>query len=205
MLATFIGNFFAGNICDGIGRKRALILAAVLFSFCTIGSALSRSYAFFLASRFIGGFGIGISLLVVPLYISEIAPASRRGFLVSFNQLNVGLGYLLAYLGNTVVNAMVQDPDMKWRWMLGIGFIFPLVYLSGLLFIPESPAWLAFHGKYDIAGELGYQCDLSSGIKAHGIEMGPDLARSRKSLYGIAASVCTHIYRHQYLTSVSFF
>lgn len=154
MLATFIGNFFAGNICNGIGRKRALILAAVLFSFCTIGSALSRSYAFFLASRFIGGFGIGISLLVVPLYISEIAPASRRGFLVSFNQLNVGLGYLLAYLGNTVVNAMVQDPDMKWRWMLGIGFVFPLVYLSGLLFIPESPAWLAFHGKYDIAGKI---------------------------------------------------
>ena len=159
MLATFIGNFFAGNICDRTGRKRALVLAAILFSFCTLGSAMSRDYVFFLVSRFVGGLGIGISLLVVPLYISEIAPASRRGFLVSFNQLNIGLGYLLAYLCNSLINGSVSDIDLRWRLMLGAGFIFPLVYLVGLAFVPESPAWLVRHGRSDkaleIAGKTG--------------------------------------------------
>lgn len=141
MLATFIGNFFAGKISDTIGRRKALLLAAVLFSFCTLGSALSTSYAFFLISRFIGGFGIGISLLVAPLFIGEIAPDSRRGLLVSFNQMNIGIGYLMAYLSNTLVNSTFDDPQMKWRMMLGIGFIFPLIYFLALLFVPESPEW----------------------------------------------------------------
>lgn len=141
MLATFIGNYFAGRISDRIGRRKALMLAAVLFSFCTLGSAFSQDYAFFLISRFIGGFGIGISLLVAPLFIAELAPDNRRGFLVSFNQMNIGIGYLLAYLTNTIVNGAVDDVELKWRFMLGVGFIFPLVYLIGLIFVPESPVW----------------------------------------------------------------
>jgi len=147
MLATFIGNFFAGNISNRIGRKKALMLAAALFSFCTLGSALSQTYVFFLISRFIGGLGIGISLLVAPLYLAEIAPASRRGFFVSFNQLNIGIGYLLAYASNTLVNGLVTDPELKWRFMLGAGFVFPVLYLAGLAFVPESPLWLAARGK----------------------------------------------------------
>ena len=89
MLATFIGNFNAGTISDKIGRKKALLLAAFLFSFCTLGSGLATNYTFFLISRFIGGLGIGISLLVVPMFIAEFAPSEKRGFLVSFNQLNI--------------------------------------------------------------------------------------------------------------------
>lgn len=141
MLATFIGNFFAGRISDRLGRRRSLMLAAALFSFCTLGSAMSGTYAFFLISRFIGGFGIGISLLVAPLFIAEIAPDSRRGFLVSFNQMNIGIGYLVAYLSNTFVNNAFDDPEIKWRMMLGTGFIFPLVYFVSLIFVPESPVW----------------------------------------------------------------
>jgi len=142
MLATFIGNYFAGRISDRIGRRRALLLAALLFSFCTLGSAFSHSYAFFLTSRFIGGLGIGISLLVAPMFIAELAPDSRRGFLVSFNQMNIGIGYLVAYLSNTIVNGAVGDIELKWRMMLGVGFIFPLMYIIGLLFVPESPVWI---------------------------------------------------------------
>lgn len=154
MLATFIGNFFAGNISNRMGRKKSLVLAAVLFSFCTLGSALSQDYSFFLVSRFIGGLGIGISLLVAPMYIAELAPSEKRGFLVSFNQLNIGIGYLVAYASNTFVNDLIPDPELKWRWMLGIGFIFPLVYLIGLFFVPESPAWLFRQGRKDEARKV---------------------------------------------------
>lgn len=153
MLATFIGNFFAGRICDRMGRRKALMLAAILFSFCTLGSAMSHIYAFFLASRFIGGFGIGISLLAAPMFIAEIAPDSRRGFLVSFNQMNIGIGYLIAYLSNTVVNGLTDDPEMKWRLMLGVGFIFPLIYFVSLAFIPESPVWISMKEKGSIRTE----------------------------------------------------
>lgn len=147
MLSTFIGNFFAGNVSERIGRRKSLMLAAFLFCFCTLGSALSRNYHFFLLSRFIGGLGIGISLLVVPMYIAELAPADKRGFLVSFNQLNIGVGYLVAYASNTLVNNLFDAPEAKWRWMLGVGALFPLVYLLGLSFVPESRVWLANHGR----------------------------------------------------------
>lgn len=141
MLGTFIGNFFAGNVSNRIGRKKTLILAAILFGFCTLGSALSKDYTFFLTSRFIGGLGIGISLLVVPMYIAELAPPDKRGVLVSLNQLNIGLGYLVAYASNSFVNGWFETSEEKWRWMLGIGVIFPLVFLIGLAFVPESPVW----------------------------------------------------------------
>ncbi len=159
MLATFIGNFFAGNISNRIGRRKSLMLAAIFFSFCTLGSALSQTYTFFLISRFIGGLGIGISLLVVPMYIAEIAPSAKRGILVSFNQLNIGLGYLVAYASNSLINGLFEDPEQKWRWMLGIGFLFPVIYLVGLLFVPESPVWLSnrSHVQSTGKGELSYR------------------------------------------------
>lgn len=158
MLATFIGNFFAGNISERIGRKKSLVLAALLFCFCTLGSALSQTYTFFLVSRFIGGLGIGISLLVVPMYIAELSPAGKRGFLVSFNQLNIGIGYLVAYASNTLVNGWFDCPEQKWRWMLGLGALFPLLYLIGLAFVPESPVWSANRNqlKNNKAGILSY-------------------------------------------------
>lgn len=142
MAGTFIGNLFAGSLSDKLGRKKALFLAAVLFSFCTLGSGLASNYTFLIISRFIGGFGIGISLLVAPLFIAEFSPSERRGFLVSFNQLNIGIGYMLAYILNTLVLKVIPDPEITWRYMLGIGFIFPAIYIILLFFVPESPRWL---------------------------------------------------------------
>lgn len=154
MYGTFIGNFFVGNITDAIGRRKALILAAVLFSFMTLGSGLSPNYEMLILTRFIGGFGIGLSLLAAPMYIAEFAPSSRRGFLVSFNQLNIGIGFLLAALSNSIIDRVFVDPDVKWRMMLAIGTIFPILYIIGLIFVPESPRWLITKGKFDEAKKI---------------------------------------------------
>ncbi len=154
MLATFIGTFVAGTLSDKIGRKKILLLAAFLFSFCTLGSAMANSYLFLLASRFIGGLGIGFSLVVVPLFIAEFAPPEKRGFLVSFNQLNIGIGFLLAYLINTFILKMVTDPALIWRWMLGAGFIIPGIYFFLLFMVPESPRWLVENGKSEKAKKV---------------------------------------------------
>ncbi|MDD5571630.1 MAG: sugar porter family MFS transporter [Bacteroidales bacterium] len=151
MFGTFIGNFFAGTTCDKLGRRKSLMLAAILFSFCTIGSGLSDSFVLFLITRFIGGLGIGISLLVVPLYIAEIAPSKQRGFLVSFNQLNIVIGISANYFINYGILKMISDPDLTWRWMLGIGFVPAVIYFILLFLIPESPRWLIQKGKEDDA------------------------------------------------------
>ena len=152
MFGTFIGNFFAGSVSDKIGRRSSLMLAAVLFSFCTIGSGMSHTFTLFLITRFIGGLGIGISLLVAPLYIAEIAPSKQRGFLVSFNQLNIVIGISANYFINFGILKMIPDPDMTWRWMLGIGFVPAVIYFILLFFIPESPRWLIIkRGKDDEA------------------------------------------------------
>lgn len=153
MLATFIGTFNAGILSDRIGRKRSLLIAAILFTFCTLGSALATNFTFFLITRFIGGLGIGIGLVVVPMFIAEFSPSSKRGFLVSFYQLNIGIGFLLAYLINSIVISQVSDNEMVWRWMLGVGVVFPIIYFILLLFIPESPRWLILQGKEQEAKE----------------------------------------------------
>ena len=163
MLGTFVGNFFAGTVSDKLGRKKALLLAAILFSFLTIGSGLATEYSVFLITRFIGGLGIGISLLVVPLYISEFAPSKQRGFLVSFNQLNINIGFLLAFVSNFVVDGMIDDPEMKWRFMLGVGVIFPIIYFILMLFVPESPRWLMQKGREEEAKQVM----LKAGGKEH--------------------------------------
>ncbi len=154
MLATFLGTFTAGTLSDKIGRKKSLLLAAFLFSFCTLGSGLATNYTFFLLSRFIGGYGIGISLVVVPMFIAEFAPSDKRGFLVSFNQLNIGIGFLLAYLLNSIVIGQIEDTSVVWRWMLGVGVVFPVIYFVSMLFVPESPRWLINNGKPEKAKKL---------------------------------------------------
>ena len=156
MLATFIGNFFAGNVSERIGRKKSLILAALLFCFCTLGSALSQTYLFFLISRFIGGLGIGISLLVVPMYIAELAPSDKRGFLVSFNQLNIGVGYLVAYASNTLVNGWFDSPELKWR----IGYFVP-DYLPNRINIRTGKSGM--DRKPEPTERQGKDCPLLSG------------------------------------------
>ncbi|MFA9390828.1 MAG: sugar porter family MFS transporter [Prolixibacteraceae bacterium] len=154
MLATFMGTFIAGTLSDKIGRKKSLLIAAFLFSFCTLGSGLATNYTFFLLSRFIGGFGIGISLVVVPMFIAEFSPSEKRGFWVSFNQLNIGIGFLVAYVLNSIVISKVSDPDLVWRWMLGIGVVFPVIYFFLMLFVPESPRWLMMNGQEERAKKI---------------------------------------------------
>jgi sugar porter (SP) family MFS transporter len=158
MLGTFIGNFNAGTIADSFGRKKALILSAFLFLFCSLGSGLSADlatalgieeagYTLFLITRFIGGLGIGISLLVAPLYLSEFAPSNQRGLLVSFNQFNIVIGFSLAFFLNYLIGQKIPDPSESWKWMLGIGGIFAIFYFVSMLFVPESPRFQILKGK----------------------------------------------------------
>jgi SP family arabinose:H+ symporter-like MFS transporter len=154
MIGAIIGAGFAGALSDRFGRKRMLILAAILFSVGSIGSAIPTTISQFVVARVVGGIGIGVSSTLVPLYIAEIAPARYRGRLVSLNQLAIVIGISAIYFVNrTVANAggPAWDISTGWRWMFGLGIAPGLVFMLLLLLVPESPRWLEKQGRGDTA------------------------------------------------------
>lgn len=143
----------AGPLSDRLGRKPVLQIAALVFACSALWSAMAGSFEQLVLARMLGGIGVGFSLIVAPMYIAELAPASQRGRLVSFNQLNIVLGISVAFFSNYLIlqlgkmdtswTQMLQLDAMNWRWMLGVEALPALLYLVGLTQIPESPRWLA--------------------------------------------------------------
>ena len=143
MIACVIGALLAGPIADWAGRKKILILCAVLFTVSAILSALPRSFTELVIARFIGGMGVGMASVVSPMYIAEISPAKIRGRLVALNQLAIVVGILLSYLSNWL---LVDTGINNWRYMLVAEILPAITFLVGLFFIPESPRWLTKEG-----------------------------------------------------------
>lgn len=139
LLGCLLGAAGASLVGDRLGRRKSLLLAAVLFAASTVGAALANSLAIFATGRLTGGLAIGLASVLTPVYIAEIAPARIRGRLVSLNQLAIVVGILVAYL---VSWSLAGLGNSSWRWMLGVAAIPALVFFIGLLFIPESPRWL---------------------------------------------------------------
>lgn len=142
---TVIGALSGGVPCDRYGRKNTLIAIGILYLVSALGSALATDPYMFSFFRFIGGLGVGASSVAAPTYISEIAPAERRGRLVILYQFMIVLGILVAFVSNWLVGDSFGDSS--WRWMLGLESVPALVYLLMVFGIPNSPRWLAVYKK----------------------------------------------------------
>jgi sugar porter (SP) family MFS transporter len=142
LLGCLFGAAGASLIGDRLGRRKSLLIAAILFAVSTVGAALANTVLVFSIGRFLGGLAIGLASVLTPVYIAEVAPAGSRGRLVSMNQLAIVVGILAAYL---VSWGLASLGDSSWRWMLGVAAIPALAFFVGLLFIPESPRWLISH------------------------------------------------------------
>lgn len=149
IFGAMAGNITAGPLSDKFGRKKILILTALLFTISALWSAFATNYISFVIARIIGGVGIGGAILIAPIYIAEIAPPKLRGSLVSLNQLNIVLGISVAYFSNY----FLKDLDGEsWRWMLGVEAIPAIIYFLSLFIVPKSPRWLIQKlGKVDVA------------------------------------------------------
>jgi sugar porter (SP) family MFS transporter len=145
LIGTIVGAIAAGKPADYFGRRRILMVIAILFLFSALGAALSQSWYGILVFRFLGGLSVGASSVIGPMYIAEISPAEKRGRLVILFQLNVVTGILLAFLSNYIV-AMVTD-QASWRWMLGIQTLPAGIFFALLFAIPETPRWLVMKGE----------------------------------------------------------
>lgn len=161
LIGTVIGALTGAIPSDRFGRKRTLYIIAVLYLLSSLGTALSTNWYAFLFFRFMGGLGVGASSVTAPIYISEIAPAGRRGKLVGLFQFNVVFGIVVSYLSNYLIG---QSGDHNWRLMLGIQAIPSAVFLLLLRWVPESPRWLILHkGKIAEARNILLQIDPAKG------------------------------------------
>ena len=146
LYGTVVGSLAGSWPADRFGRRPTLLAIGVLFLASAIGSALAPNVTFFIAARFVGGLGIGVSTVAAPMYISEIAPPERRGRLAALFQFNIVLGIVIAFASNAIVARIVAGPD-AWRWMLGVAAVPSLVYSLMCLGLPESPRWLRMRAE----------------------------------------------------------
>ena len=166
LIGSIIGVAVAGILSDGLGRKKTMLISALMFSISAIGCAVCSDFTQLVVFRIIGGFGIGVVSIVSPIYISEVAVPEKRGTLVSLYQLAITIGFLLAYLANYLIlkgaRLDASDPslgsrmmnDEYWRGMLGSETIPDLLFLAVIFFIPESPRWLIVKGRSEGAMKI---------------------------------------------------
>lgn len=165
----------AGPLSDRFGRRTILRIAAILYAISAICSALAPNFIFLVVARMVGGFGVGASLILAPMYIAEIAPAKLRGRLVSFNQLNIVIGISLAFFTNYLILVSGQSgaPWAKflgldiynWRWMLGLETLPAVIYFVGLFFVPRSPRWLIMKNLKEEATAIMYQLNTKEQVE----------------------------------------
>ena len=158
LIGCMIGACTCGWLADKIGRKRLLIVSALVFLLSSIATGAFSTFSQFLVARFFGGIGIGIASGLSPMYIAEVAPTHIRGKLVSLNQMTIVIGILAAQ----IVNWQIADPipveftpadiaaswngQMAWRWMFWAAAVPSAAFLLLAFFIPESPRWQAMRG-----------------------------------------------------------
>jgi len=183
LIGSIIGVLIAGMMSDFLGRKKTMLIAALLFSISAIGCAVCSGFSQLVVFRMIGGVGIGVVSIVSPIYISEVSPARVRGTMVSFYQLFITIGFLLAYLVNyLILKGAVLDSSSSdlgtrmfnneyWRGMLGCETIPDILFLIVIFFIPESPRWLIVKGLDNKASHIleriyGNPSDANEGMEA---------------------------------------
>ncbi len=149
LLGCLAGSLIAGVLSGWLGRKRTMMLAAILFAVSAVGTALPRTVFEFNAYRICGGVGVGVAMLISPMYISEIAPARIRGRLVTLMQFTIVFGAFLAF----VVSYLLSFTE-SWRWMFASECLPIAILAMGLIFVPESPRWLVEKGRKQEAFEV---------------------------------------------------
>jgi MFS transporter, SP family, xylose:H+ symportor len=161
LIGCLVGSMLSGALGERFGRKKLLIVAAVLFGVSSVLTGWAFTFSSFVAWRIVGGVAIGIASNVSPTYIAEVSPAPWRGRLVTLNQLTIVVGILAAQIVNWLIAQPVADGataemiraswngQFGWRWMFTAVAVPSLAFLVGAFFIPESPRWLARKGDDD--------------------------------------------------------
>ncbi|CAN1160966.1 Probable polyol transporter 4 [Linum perenne] len=148
-IVSLFGSLAGGRTSDAIGRKWTMALAALVFQSGAVVMTLAPSFLILMIGRFLAGIGIGLGVMIAPVYIAEISPTVARGSLTSFPEIFINFGILLGYVSNYAFSGL--SVHISWRVMLAVGIV-PSVFIGFALFvIPESPRWLVMQNRVDEA------------------------------------------------------
>src|SRR6478609_2593100 len=150
LLGAMVGAVLSGYLADRISRKWTKVISGVVYVAGALGCALSVNAEMLIGFRFLLGISVGTASFVSPLYISEVSPPKVRGGLVSFNQLAITSGILIAY----IVNFLLKDVTNNWRWMLGLAALPGAALAIGMLSVPHTPRWLVQRQRQDEARDV---------------------------------------------------
>ncbi len=159
LIGTILGAWLASKPSDAWGRRRTLLLLAILYFVSAVWSAFAWDWWSFVIARFIGGLAVGGSSVVGPIYIAEISPAASRGRLVALFQFDIVFGILLAYLSNYIIGALSLG-SVEWRWIFGVEAFPAAAFFLLLLGNPLSPRWLMTRGRTDEARAVLQRLDI---------------------------------------------
>ena len=186
LLGCAVGAFFAGWLADKFGRRAVLLVSAVFFIVSAWGSGIATSSPEFIIYRVIGGIAVGAASVMAPAYISEVARAEYRGRMATVQQVAIIVGLTAAFLSNYLL-AHVSGSALKplwwgyetWRWMFWIELFPAGFFLLALLFIPESPRYLAAVGKREAAQRVLTRLYGAAEAQSKLDEIGRSLAQSK--------------------------
>jgi SP family sugar porter-like MFS transporter len=151
LIGCILGASFSGRLGDKFGRKKILMITALLFGISAIGSGFSNTIPAFVFYRIMGGLAVGGASVLAPVYIAEVSPAHLRGRMVSINQLTIVIGISLAYYSNWLLLGIGEN---AWRWMFAAEAVPSLLFFVALFIIPESPRWLVARNNETKAREV---------------------------------------------------
>src|SRR5437773_10014961 len=183
-LGALTGALLGGAAADAVGRRPTNIAGGAAFILGSLVSAAAPDVATLIVGRFVIGVAIGLSSVAAPLYIAELAPARRRGTLVSLFQLAVTVGILTSFL----IDGMLA-PTQAWRTMLGVAVIPGAALVFGMLPVPESPRWLMKHGRTGEAGAALRRVRHEQNVDAEMREIEADIAQNRPAAWRDRKSV----------------
>ncbi|VTR21515.1 D-xylose transporter [Serratia fonticola] len=154
VIGCVVGAFGAGPLAGRYGRKKALVVAAFLFTVSAVGAALATTFTWFVIYRIIGGLAVGLAATVSPMYMSEVSPKDMRGRALSMQQFAIVFGQIVIFYVNFKIASYASEAwlvEMGWRWMIGSEVIPCLLFTALVFVIPESPRWSVMVGRDDQA------------------------------------------------------
>jgi MFS transporter, SP family, major inositol transporter len=148
LFGAMFGALLGGRLADALGRKGSLLICSILFLLGALGSAAAPTVHVMVIARFVLGLAVGAASATVPLFLAEMAPADRRGRIVTINELMIVSGQLLAFVINSIIDAVWGGAHV-WRWMLAVAAIPAVLLFFGMLLLPDSPRWYALKGRLE--------------------------------------------------------
>ncbi len=182
LLGAILGAVTSGKLSDFLGRKKMIIVNAIVFSIGALGCALARNIETLIVMRIVVGIAIGITSYVAPMYIAEVSPTRRRGALVTLNQLMITIGILFSYIADYLLSDDA-NPE-SWRWMFAVGFFPALILFIGMLFLPESPRWLISKQRWEEGKKVLMQVEELDLIEQTFNDLREDVALSVRNKAG---------------------